>query len=291
MIAHCVLTTRGLTTFVLALMRDHRELAHWPFYANPNGVNRILYSACNAGLANRLYVLAGCSRIAKITGRNLALYWPVNGSDGVGCEFKDLFSTNIHMMSDWDVHWIFDTAHSVKLYNPSDAHSIGRADSHDIIIIRSWEDPSFQGEPPAAGEIDGFIRGLVLSGPAQAAVDNAVSRVAPGSIGVHVRRADACFNKPLDPFFARLDCTSKPIFLSTDTHEVQDQFLNRYGTRLHFHQKTESRGVTDRGTLNGMIEALCDLYSLASTDEIIGTCHSRFTQLAGALGNKQPSEL
>jgi len=271
-------------------MHHYKEKAVWPFYTNPSGLNEILYATCSAGLSNRIFTLAGCQRIAEVTRRNLALYWPVNGSDGVGCNFNDLFKMDVHLISEWDFYWMLDTAHSLKVYNPE--QPIDVRDRETIVLIRSWGSPRFSGDDygTAMGEIHSRIRKLVPTDALQKLIDSSVARVKPGSVGVHARSVNWHENKPT-PFFCRIDhaCAGRPIFLSTDSMDVTRDFVRRYGSRVTVQNKLAwgENGV-DRSSKEGMFEALCDLYSLGACEEIIGTRGSSFTQLAGALGKIEP---
>lgn len=103
------------------------------------------------------------------------------------------------------------------------------------------------------------------------------------TIGVHIRRTDnteSISKSPLSAFIAAMD--SRPnatFFLSTDDSRVRHTLSQRYGQRL----LTQTSPV-QRNTLSGMEDAVVDLFTLAQTDELLGSYWSSFTDTAAEMG-------
>lgn len=115
-----------------------------------------------------------------------------------------------------------------------------------------------------------------------------VESFAPYTIGVHVRRTDnmeSVRQSPMSLFFQAIDeelalHEEMAICLTTDDQEVKRQMRQRYGCRVLCVEE-EAR----RGNVEGIQDAVVDLYTLSRTDRIIGSFHSSFSELAAELGN------
>lgn len=106
------------------------------------------------------------------------------------------------------------------------------------------------------------------------------------TLGVHVRRTDnttAIRRSPLSAFRQRIDRMidsgmADTIFLSTDSTDVRRYFLETYGHRV-LTRRIEVR----RDTLQGMRDAVIDLWCLALTNRILGSFYSSFSEIAAEL--------
>ncbi len=107
-------------------------------------------------------------------------------------------------------------------------------------------------------------------------------------IGVHIRRTDniASIQKsPLNLFYNKIDIeidkqTKTQIYLATDSEEVKYSMKKRYGNRI-----ISSDNVADRSTVNGIIDGITDMYTLACTTKIYGSFQSSFSEIASQIGN------
>jgi hypothetical protein len=70
--------------------------------------------------------------------------------------------------------------------------------------------------------------------------------------------------------------------LATDDAQEEKLLKNRYGSRIITHQK-----VLDRSSLQGIKDAMVDLYTLSATDAIWGSYWSSFSDMAATIGNKK----
>lgn len=106
------------------------------------------------------------------------------------------------------------------------------------------------------------------------------------AVGVHIRRADHVTAIALSPthlFVERMDqiLDARPdtmFYLATDSEAVKQELRDRYGRRL-----LTSPQPADRNSAAGIRQAVVEMYTLAHTDLILGSCRSTFSELASQL--------
>ena len=260
-------------------------------------IDRNLFATCSSGLCNRLLLLAGSMRIAELTNRSLALYWPVN--DALGCTFNELFTNRFEMVTDAELAHILKTNFNVKVYNAwrtdGPTYRTMRRDGDpdvDIVIIKGWSYPRFEDETFSA-ELDVDIRGRLLQLKPRPEIEAAVAALPmpDTTIGVHVRRADNVenFGESRDEYFfsimrgileLRPDTT---FFLATDVAAIEERFRKEFGGAL----LSVPKRWAPRHGVEGVREGLIDLLLLARTAGIIGNVQSSFSQTAARIGGRE----
>ena len=260
-------------------------------------IDRNLFATCSSGLCNRLLLLAGSMRIAEVTQRSFALYWPLN--EALGCPFEMLFTNRFEMVTERDLGLILMTNFNLKVYNAWNTEGPsyrtiqrdGDPDAH-IVIIKGWSDPRF-GDETAGPEIDAEVRRRLLDLKPLPEIEAAVNAcvLAPATIGVHVRRGDNVenFGQSRDEYFFRImrDILQRrpdaKFFLATDVAALESRFQDEFdGTLL-----TAPKTWASRREVQGVREGLIDLLLLSRTAAIIGNVQSSFSQTAARLGNRQ----
>ena len=109
----------------------------------------------------------------------------------------------------------------------------------------------------------------------------------PHTFGFHIRRTDhvvATQASPTDLFIRQAkelideyhDCT---IYLATDSHEVKQQLVHLFGPHI-----ITSPADAVRGNVEGIRQALVEMYTLAETHTIYGSHRSSFSQVASIIG-------
>lgn len=105
-------------------------------------------------------------------------------------------------------------------------------------------------------------------------------------IGLHVRRTDnvrAIQNSPIERYYniiekeVELDSKAR-FYLATDSEEVKHDLTSRFGKRI-----ITIPLCLKRSSLQGMKDAVVDLYCLASTSRIYGSSASTYSLLAGKI--------
>ena len=113
-------------------------------------------------------------------------------------------------------------------------------------------------------------------------------------IGIHIRRTDnvwATESSLTESFIRKMDAElasdqKTVFFLATDSPAEESILIDRYGDKMLVHEKSTLR----RDTIEGIQQALVDLYILSRVQKIIGSYRSSFTDTAAELG-KVPLEI
>jgi hypothetical protein len=257
---------------------------------------RTLTVYCRAGLSNRVRVLISGLALAEATSRRFRMLWARTHS--CGAPFRELFA------SDWPV---FD----VDAVDPTLAAYRGDAWSH-----RAASDLLAGGEPEVAVGLNSWLvppdprrrpvqyaryRELLEELTPQATLRERIEEFRarhfhPPVIGVHLRRGDFLRMRPevadntqaalaaVDRFLA--SAPHARILLCTDDG-IRDQkqvrleglrelFRGRYGDRVI----PAATRTLDRRSVDGVQDAVVDLWLLRATHMFIGTRSSSFSSLA-----------
>ena len=108
------------------------------------------------------------------------------------------------------------------------------------------------------------------------------------TIGIHVRRTDHILSKEHSPTTKFIEYMEKEIrtnpsvtfFLATDSPKEEQLMCSRFGDRIIVCRKRFSRL-----SLEGMRDALVDMYCLAATRRIYTSWNSSFSEIAGQINN------
>ncbi len=107
-------------------------------------------------------------------------------------------------------------------------------------------------------------------------------------IGFHIRRTDhqlAKKNSPNQLFFNKAEDlidNGFQIYLASDDKELEDYMIKKYGKN---NIKTQNKSSFNRNDLNGMKEAVIDMFLLSKTNQIFGSYWSSFGTVAAKIGN------
>lgn len=109
-------------------------------------------------------------------------------------------------------------------------------------------------------------------------------------IGIHIRRTDnmaSIATSTDEKFFARMDkeLIENPqvrFFLATDSNTVKDAYQKRYGDAI-----ITNRFDLSRDTLEGMENAVIDLWCLARCKYILGSAASTYSTCAASINNRK----
>ena len=122
----------------------------------------------------------------------------------------------------------------------------------------------------------------------QERIDGIVAEFSETMIGVHVRRTDNLQSQHTstdEAFFAAMDreLEAEPyamFFLATDDGALKSRMMARYPGHVVIQHTPHVR----RDTLEGMEEAVVDLWCLSKTSKILGSYYSSFSETAADLG-------
>lgn len=121
----------------------------------------------------------------------------------------------------------------------------------------------------------------------QTRIDRIVQSYAPHTVGVHIRRTDNVVSiqqSPVEAFIRAMkhEVDQDPrvkFFLATDDAAVKQMLERQFPHRI-----ITQHMPTERSTLQGMEDALVDLWCLAGTHKLLGSYWSSFTDTAAEIG-------
>lgn len=114
------------------------------------------------------------------------------------------------------------------------------------------------------------------------------ARFSAHTIGVHIRRTDNAISIAQSPTRLFVDRMQQEIernadttfYLATDSEEDKALITSRFGDRVFC-----SPHRADRNSLEGMREALVELYLLSHTRQVLGSVHSSYSETAAQIGH------
>ncbi|MGL4519136.1 MAG: glycosyl transferase [Phocaeicola sp.] len=257
----------------------------------------------SGGLGNRMRAIASTLSLASELSADLHIYW--FSTWGLKSPFQELFLPIRHPLltmkeaSGVD-YFTLDRPRQKNLYIPR----LYQKMKYDACIyekeVRIHHNQNFNFEK-WADQKDVYISSYLDYYPyskdmmqqlfvpipeIQTKIDDKISRIQEAVIGVQIRRTDnklAIDNSPLELFYKRIDLEVEgdnglKIFLATDSEEVKGEMKKRYGTRIITASKQ-----ADRDSIDGIQEAVIDLFSLARTKKIYGSFHSSFSEIAAEI--------
>ncbi len=231
------------------------------------------------GLCNRLRAVISASILADSLGCNFQVDW-VPDPLTCGCEARDLFRHFPGTDADATCGEFQEVRDEIGL------RRLEATPSSTDIQIRTQRElrPRNMGSAEFEAEFRRRLRTLLP----QPSILGRVPTVPDGAIGLQIRRGDhwmATRYAPLHLFHRAIEAHSDdakrpPIYLATDSPRVALSFASRYGPRL---LQFEGRRA-ERGTAEGVADALVDLLALARTSVIFASAHSSFGPMASRWG-------
>lgn len=108
----------------------------------------------------------------------------------------------------------------------------------------------------------------------------------PNTIGVHIRRTDnlaAIRNSPIEKYISLMDNELRinlntNFYLATDCERTRERMVKQYGERI-----IPTHYTLNRNSVQGMKDAVTDLYCLGKTKKIIGSSNSTYSQISSDL--------
>lgn len=249
------------------------------------------------GLCNRLRVVLSAIQSASQTNGGICIEWKANSE--CHAHFSQLFlPVNTGNLRITDCRWWARPARRRNAYWP---HVVRYAMGYRLqregyvtknldelcAILQSRRKCFISSGSQLCPYSRSCIEHLAPQPDIQHAIDRLAAKFAKNTVGVHIRRTDntaAITHSPLDAFRRALDNEIRQdfnvrFFLATDDEKVKTQIQQEYPDRI-IAQHTDVR----RDTLQGMKEAVIDLFCLAATRKIIGSYWSSFTDTAAELG-------
>lgn len=252
-----------------------------------------------AGLCNRLNAIAsGLAYQQKHPGTELTILWPK--SRECRCQFSDLFQ---QLPDPWPK--VREMPRSLK-YAPGNKYNLFfphwfRFLWFDVCFSRNDSPERFEEITRGKKNVyvlhfnrfceDSIEQGLArFFRPAtdiEERIDAVTSDWDGHVVGLHIRRTDnmdAIKKSPMQHFYDVIEAEMAKdavtrFYLATDDEGVKDDLRARYGERI----LTLPALSLNRDTVEGMKDAVVDLYCLGKTCRIYGSQHSSYSEFAARL--------
>lgn len=250
------------------------------------------------GLCNRLRALLSVWHLGELLpGCRMVVEWPVNRE--CRADFSDLFRQPGDCPWQWAEHRPWNApALKGNLYLPA------------LVRRLLYDRRLFAYVAQDSGQLQEWLRGgervWICSGssfsdypssmarrlrPApevQVRIEALTRQFGSRMIGVHIRRTDnlpSIRSASVDDFRRRMrravaENADTRFYLATDDAHVKEALCREFAGRVVCQQT----GSLRRDTLDGMREAVADLYALAATQGILGSYWSSFTDMAAEIG-------
>lgn len=264
-----------------------------------------------AGLANRMRALASGVALAKETNSDYQVIWSVD--HGLAARFDDIFLLPDELRG--RIVYPSRFSYLVKYQTPSiknlfiSSLSLKRFSRIYIQGRPSFNERFYESKTPFLSVFkqelstvfiqsysifhpysDDFYRSMFrLNDEIQARVDETKKELGDSYVGLHIRRTDSTLSinhSPDSLFIAEIERILKEdpsttFYLATDSEPTKLKFQNLFGPdKIIFNQHPASRS-----TLAGIKDAAAELYLLAGSNRIIGTCYSSYSEAASVIGD------
>ena len=246
----------------------------------------------SGGLCNRMRVINSSLELAKRKNSKLLVLWYC--ADELNAPFESLFEPveefqviNFTSLKDLRKLWYQLTART-KVNNAdienNKTNGVLNQDFFDSIklpaYIFTWE--HFY---PA----DEYFKLFKPTAELQRRIDEVTKHFTKDMVSVHIRRTDQVTSIAYSKTENFIDLMNREIsanpdvkfFLATDDKDEEALLRKTFPGRIVSNENRTLR----RDSLDGMYDALLDLYCLSACKKIIGSYYSSFTDTAAALGN------
>lgn len=245
----------------------------------------------SGGLCNRMRVINSGWRLAKERQEKLLVLWLCNPE--LNCPFESLFRP----VTEFKIKSIHSVADPRKLFYQKTARNYL---TNDELLAHRNADGCLDADYVKALHGNTYIFTWEWFYPAkdyhlfiptqnlQARIDQMTAHFGDACIGVHIRRTDnmpAIGKSSTDAFLSAMKqaLAKNPgttFYLATDDMTEEMRLREVFPGRILSNQER----CLERDSVEGMHDALLDLYCLAATKQIIGSYCSSFTDIAADMG-------
>jgi len=264
----------------------------------------MIYLEPNYGLANRMRVIASGLDLQQSTALPLTIIWPKTFE--LNCAFEDLFQPirNIRFIDKPLYFHLVKNSDQKSPLTSSIAKISNRLFNINYCVKEDDGSELMKGAVKDAFKIVTKFKNVYIKTCGEFTTNNSLyARFEPvaelketirqrtklfskKTIGLHIRRTDhvhAIDNSPVELFMDAIERQHKQqpdvnFYLSTDDPETESKLKNCFGDLIITYKKDFSRK-----SLQGMKDALLDLYCLSRTSRIYGSFNSSFSDIASRI--------
>lgn len=255
----------------------------------------MIYFEVEAGLCNRLRGTVAAYNFAKDKGQPLTIIW----KSDVNCNLK--FQSYFLINADIPVNVIDFNCMGRDIFHKME-HQVNKLREKvmkkkcSIVMMRTVKVEELKQVTASEnvylstchhwyGENDFSI--FQLQPEIAQKVDELKASCGDNCVGVHIRRTDHrdCIQKsPTEAFIREMkkEPEDTVFFIASDDEAERQNLIRVFGEKRIKYQKNVD---LSRGTIQGMENAVIDLYMLSKTRKILGSSGSSFSETAGMIGN------
>jgi hypothetical protein len=269
-------------------------------------MRRNLLFVPSGGLGNRMRAVASAYQLHKSTGIRIRVLWSRDWA--LNAPFSSIFEPfcedgfSIEDARRWH-YLVYDRPRKHNLFIPRLFQSLLFGQRIDEVEVTPRKQQNFDFEQWASsgskrkymscyqefGPINNEVYAHLFT-PCQAvreSVDRICQQFSSYTYGVHIRRTDnaeSIKKSPLYLFFEVIDQLSiehpnSRFFLATDDETVKKSIVTRYGLKIIY-----LNHEADRSSINGIKDALTEMYALSRCQMIFGSANSSFSVIASRWG-------
>lgn len=257
----------------------------------------------SGGLGNRLRAIVSAVQLSEATGAALQIVWFKDW--GMGAEWREIFKPMKHYAlreASLLDSLVYDRPRKRNFFVPKLFQNLlfeQRIDEYDVTPLKC-KDFDFcawakgRNSYMSCYQDFGAVNNSLYSGlfsptdEIEQRIARNLERLGDAPIGIHVRRTDnraAIERSPISLFFDAMDSIvrdnpAQRFYLATDDEETKNEMLKRYGDALLM-----SSSKAERGTTEGIKDAVVEMFTLARCREIYGTADSSFSVIASRIGD------
>lgn len=261
-----------------------------------------------SGLSNRLRLISSCLYLKERLDADLLVIWEKD--EGLYADYEDIFQPNPHftLLRNADKYkYIIRNKSLTKsksiLKKAVDVVNDKLAKSAGVDLVLFDEDiaKGYIDIERRASEVnttyiytcdefysyDKGIQTFIPTPKILKKLDEASSEFDENTVGMHIRRTDSVKSIELSPLNLYEDKMSElisqninqKVYIATDDPSIENHFKNSYPENVIIYKKTFGRD-----TLEGIEDAVVELFLLSRTSRIFGSYYSSYSEMASKFG-------
>ncbi|MDR2814211.1 MAG: hypothetical protein LBB79_06105 [Prevotellaceae bacterium] len=254
------------------------------------------------GLANRVNAIGAAIRLCADHNKKLKIFWFKDW--GMGAGFHDLFTLSekakdVTVIDAQWYHYLYDRPHKYtrwlpRLYQRLKFDALFYAKSPALLLFQKWFPVNFNKRSLYVTQYLNFYTNsdnsfyLHPTEAIRSKIETRLSTLPSRTIGIHIRRTDmqkSIVESPTTLFIEKMksEIAADPttcFYVASDSVEEKKALIDLWGDKI-----ITRENFVRRDTKEGIIEAVVELYTLASTQKIYGSSGSSYSMLASELKN------
>jgi hypothetical protein len=275
---------------------------------------------CTGGLTNRVFPIASGINLARITGRELYVYWPLDNR--CLANFNDLYDYDLKFVgetflsgldvsnSEFHSEYQASVQNDYTMYNRTFLHdkmlggklhinnlNIINNESENILLVTNNFIKCVTENENRKSLVEMTFKKELLELSNKYIIENGIDK---NTIGAHIRGTDLKQHNPLGAYLNQIESRlssdiNQIIFVSSDDSEIESTVKDRFGDRVicRMRKKYVEKKNKNNSWLNNtnttvemMKDSIIDLIILSKTNFIIQSNGSTFTSYADILSKQ-----